>query len=42
MSEILLKTVDLTKSFRVRRGFFGQQRLRLVAVDNFNIEVKRG
>lgn len=42
MSDILLKTVDLTKSFRVRRGFFGQKRLRLVAVDNVNVEVKRG
>ncbi|MGE5223912.1 MAG: ABC transporter ATP-binding protein [Omnitrophica WOR_2 bacterium] len=42
MSDILLKTVNLTKSFRVRKGFFGQKRLRLVAVDNVNIEVKRG
>jgi oligopeptide transport system ATP-binding protein len=42
MSEILLKTIALTKSFPVRRGFFQQKRLRLVAVDNVSVEVKRG
>jgi oligopeptide/dipeptide ABC transporter ATP-binding protein len=42
MSDILLKTVDLTKSFPVRRGFFGQRHLRLVAVDNVNLAVRRG
>jgi oligopeptide/dipeptide ABC transporter ATP-binding protein len=42
MSEILLKTVNLTKSFPVRRGFFGQRHLRLVAVDQVNLEINRG
>jgi oligopeptide/dipeptide ABC transporter ATP-binding protein len=42
MPDILLKTVNLTKSFPVRRGFFGQQHLRLVAVDNVNLEISRG
>jgi oligopeptide transport system ATP-binding protein len=42
MSEILLKTVNLTKSFPVRRGFFGQRHLRLIAVDGVNLEVGRG
>ena len=42
MPEILLKTINLTKSFPVRRGFFGQQHLRLVAVDAVNLEINRG
>lgn len=42
MSDILLRTVDLTKSFPVRMGFFGQKRLRLVAVDAVNLAVRRG
>ncbi len=42
MSENLLQTVDLTKSFPVRRGFFGQHRLRLVAVDQVNFSIEPG
>jgi oligopeptide/dipeptide ABC transporter ATP-binding protein len=42
MSDILLKTVNLTKSFPVRRGFFGQHHLRLTAVDAVSLAVKRG
>ena len=42
MSDILLKTVNLTKSFPIRKGFFGQKRLRLVAVDGVSLEIKRG
>jgi oligopeptide/dipeptide ABC transporter ATP-binding protein len=42
MPETLLKTINLTKSFPIRRGFFGQKHLRLVAVDNVNIAVNRG
>ena len=39
---ILVKTVDLTKSFPVRRGFFGQHHSRLVAVDRVNLFIRRG
>ncbi len=42
MPDVLLKTVDLTKSFPVHRGFFGQQHFRLNAVDSVNIEINRG
>jgi oligopeptide/dipeptide ABC transporter ATP-binding protein len=42
MNDYLLQTVDLTKSFPVRRGFFGQHRLRLVAVDQVNMYVRPG
>jgi oligopeptide/dipeptide ABC transporter ATP-binding protein len=42
MSEILLQTVDLVKSFPVRRGFFGQRRLRLLAVDHVNLFIHSG
>ncbi len=42
MTEPLLRTVDLTKSFPVRRGFFAQKRLRLVAVDRVNLSVEQG
>jgi oligopeptide transport system ATP-binding protein len=42
MPEVLLQTVDLVKSFPVRRGFFGQRRLRLVAVDRVNLTIQKG
>jgi oligopeptide/dipeptide ABC transporter ATP-binding protein len=42
MPEVLLRTVNLTKSFPVRRGFFSQHHYRLMAVDNVNIEINRG
>ena len=42
MAEPLLQTVDLVKSFPIRRGFFGQRRLRLVAVDRVNLAVYEG
>jgi len=42
MAEVLLRTVDLVKSFPVRRGFFGQRRLRLVAVDRVNLTIQKG
>lgn len=42
MPEPLLQTIDLVKSFPVRRGFFGQRRLRLVAVDRVNLSVYEG
>jgi len=42
MAEILLKTVDLVKSFPVRSGTFGQHRLRLFAVDHVNLTINKG
>jgi oligopeptide transport system ATP-binding protein len=42
MAEVLLQTVDLVKSFPIRRGFFGQHHLRLVAVDRVNISIRKG
>jgi oligopeptide/dipeptide ABC transporter ATP-binding protein len=42
MAEPILQTVDLTKIFSVRRGFFGQQRLQLVAVDHVNLAINEG
>ena len=42
MPEALLQTVDLVKSFPVRRGFFGQKYLRLVAVDHVNLTIRKG
>lgn len=42
MPEPLLETVDLVKSFPVRRGFFGQRRLRLTAVDRVSLTIMAG
>ena len=42
MSEILLETRDLVKSFPVRRGFLAQRRLRLTAVDRVSLAINRG
>lgn len=42
MADPLLQTIDLVKSFSVRRGRFGQERVRLVAVDRVNLEVGQG
>ncbi len=42
MPEPILQTRDLTKSFAVRRGFFAQRRLRLVAVDRVSLHINRG
>ncbi len=42
MPDNLLQTIDLEKSFPVRRGFFGQTHLRLVAVDNVNLTIRKG
>ena len=38
----LLEVTDLVKSFPVRRGFFGQHRLRLYAVDRVSLTVRQG
>ena len=37
MAEALLQTVNLVKSFPLRRGFFGQHKLRLTAVDRVSM-----
>ena len=42
MAEPLLQTIDLVKSFAVRRGRFGEHRFRLVAVDRVNLTVGHG
>ncbi len=42
MPETLLQTVSLSKSFPVRRGFFGTQHLRLRAVDRVNLTIAKG
>jgi len=42
LSDILLQTIDLVKSFPVRRGSFGQQKLRLTAVDHVNLFIRKG
>jgi oligopeptide/dipeptide ABC transporter ATP-binding protein len=42
MSDILLETVDLVKTFPIRSGLFGQHKLRLVAVDNVNLVIRKG
>jgi oligopeptide/dipeptide ABC transporter ATP-binding protein len=39
---ILLETVDLVKSFPVRRGMFGQHRFRLSAVDRVSLSIRKG
>ena len=42
VAEPLLQTIDLVKSFAVRRGRFGQHQFRLVAVDRVNLTVGQG
>ena len=42
MPEPMLETTDLVKSFAVRRGFFAQQRLRLMAVDRVSMKINQG
>ncbi len=42
MPETLLQTVDLVKSFPIRRGFFSQHHFRLVAVDRVNLTIRQG
>ena len=42
MPDTLLQTIDLVKSFPVRRGFFGQHKFRLKAVDQVNLSIRKG
>src|SRR5438309_2463681 len=42
MPDTLLETVDLVKSFPVRSGMFGQLQLRLMAVDEVSLVIRKG
>ena len=42
MPEGLLETIELSKSFPVRKGFFGQHHLRLRAVDRVTLSINKG
>ena len=42
MPEPMLETIDLTKTFAVRRGFFAQRQTRLVAVDRVSLSIAPG
>jgi oligopeptide transport system ATP-binding protein len=42
MSDALLETVNLVKSFPVHFGVFGQQHLRLMAVDDVSLTINKG
>jgi oligopeptide transport system ATP-binding protein len=42
MSDVLLQTVDLVKSFPIRHGLFGQHHLRLMAVDQVSLVIHKG
>jgi oligopeptide transport system ATP-binding protein len=42
MTEPILRTEALTKSFAVRKGTFGQHRFRLTAVEDVNLSIDRG
>ena len=42
MADILLETVDLVKSFPIRSGVFGQQKVRLMAVDEVSLVIHKG
>ena len=42
MPESMLQTFDLVKSFAVRRGFFAQARMRLMAVDRVSLHINEG
>jgi oligopeptide transport system ATP-binding protein len=42
MPEPMLETIDLVKTFAVRRGFFAQRKTRLVAVDRVSLSIDPG
>lgn len=42
MPEPMVETVDLVKSFAVRRGFFAQRKTRLHAVDRISLSINAG
>jgi len=42
MPEPMLETIDLVKSFSVRRGFFASRKARLMAVDRVSLTIEAG
>ncbi len=42
MSEVILQTIELTKTFTTRRGFFGTQKIENVAVNRVSFEIEKG
>ncbi|MCD6284696.1 MAG: ATP-binding cassette domain-containing protein, partial [Anaerolineae bacterium] len=42
MPEPMLETIDLVKSFAVRRGFFAARKARLTAVDRISLTIDAG
>ncbi|MDF1514430.1 MAG: ATP-binding cassette domain-containing protein [Anaerolineae bacterium] len=42
MAEPIVETIDLVKSFAVRRGFFAQRKSRLTAVDRVSFRIEAG
>jgi oligopeptide/dipeptide ABC transporter ATP-binding protein len=42
MAEPMLETIDLVKSFSVRRGFFASRKARLMAVDRVSLTIDMG
>ena len=42
MAEPMVETIDLVKSFAVRRGFFAQRKSRLTAVDRVSLSINVG
>lgn len=42
MADAMLETIELTKSFAVRRGFFASRKLRLTAVDRVSLTIDEG
>ena len=42
MSETILQTIELTKIFTARRGFFGTKKIENVAVNGISFEIEKG
>ena len=42
MSEAILQTIELTKTFTARRGFFGTKKIENVAVNRVSLEIEMG
>ena len=42
MSETILQTIELTKIFTARRGFFGTKKIENVAVNSVSFEIEKG
>ncbi|MBN1247439.1 MAG: ATP-binding cassette domain-containing protein [Anaerolineae bacterium] len=42
MAEPMLQTIDVTKSFAVRRGFFASRKMRLTALDRVSLSIQAG